>query len=663
MNKWVKRILVVLICLFVVGATYNAAELDVEWQKNLDEFNYIEDVVLTSDEGYIVGGSGSPSGTMKTQVGLIAKLNRSGEIEWTHSLGDRSVGSVSDIIVISDGNYLVLDVVLVDNQRRDARITKFAEDGSILWSSTAGFLDSAMATTVLETSDGGFVAVGTVNSRVDYQSHDLAFLVKFDKNGNLLWRQMYDAEAGRGFIDFELLEGDKVIVVGSVTKPTFYEDGVAQSGRRKAQLTVLDSSGSEISNFIYERGDVNSFYNIERTEGGFLLSGSESTNVGYDSVLTYVSIDGMIIWEKHLGDQNSIVVNDVVEVANDNVLLVTQKRSQEHQTRGGYLQVIDSSGNSIWNSDINKFLSLFMSSAIQTDDSGYVAVGALEIPHESSPATFSGSVTKISPKFELTFDINGGTRNAPEMQYVFLNALAKQPVTPEKDGYLFTGWNTTPDGKGTIWDFNTSKMSDSNLVLYAQWQKIDSNSLFNLSFNINGMEGVTTPPTQPLKQGQLGTYASVSAPGYVLKGWNTASDGSGTYWDFTTMTMPAKHVELFAIWQKNNPEIYTMNLDTNGGSEVLPKGYTGIEGIKLTGPSQPLKEGYTFKGWNTALDGSGSYWNFDTMPLPAYNLTLYAQWQKNTTLPATGIASNSVISIVLITMGLMIVLNKKRFKG
>jgi len=46
----------------------------------------------------------------------------------------------------------------------------------------------------------------------------------------------------------------------------------------------------------------------------------------------------------------------------------------------------------------------------------------------------------------------------------------------------------------------------------------------------------------------------------------------------------------------------------------------------------PTRDGYTFTGWNTAEDGSGTnYSGGDTVTLPNSGTdTLYAQWQINT---------------------------------
>ena len=72
-----------------------------------------------------------------------------------------------------------------------------------------------------------------------------------------------------------------------------------------------------------------------------------------------------------------------------------------------------------------------------------------------------------------------------------------------------------------------------------------------------------------------------------------------------------------------------MSFDAGDG-ENAPVDMSGDRGSDVTLPtSEPTRTGYTFMGWNTASDGSGtSYAAGDTYTLPASDSeTLYAQWQ------------------------------------
>ncbi|WP_171014954.1 InlB B-repeat-containing protein [Culicoidibacter larvae] len=113
---------------------------------------------------------------------------------------------------------------------------------------------------------------------------------------------------------------------------------------------------------------------------------------------------------------------------------------------------------------------------------------------------------------------------------------------------------------------------------------------------------------------------------------------------------------------------YTLSFDLNGASGVAPVTQRNLlAGNKATAVPEPVRGGYTFLGWNTAADGSGTAWNFEATTMPANNVTLYAQWKKNEqptlpeTLPVTGESSVSLIlSSLIIGIDLLVLTIQKK---
>lgn len=71
----------------------------------------------------------------------------------------------------------------------------------------------------------------------------------------------------------------------------------------------------------------------------------------------------------------------------------------------------------------------------------------------------------------------------------------------------------------------------------------------------------------------------------------------------------------------------TITFDANGGSGSVDAISTYI-GVANTIPSNSLtRTGYTFNGWNTASDGSGTAYATGSTITPTGNVTLYAQWK------------------------------------
>jgi uncharacterized repeat protein (TIGR02543 family) len=106
---------------------------------------------------------------------------------------------------------------------------------------------------------------------------------------------------------------------------------------------------------------------------------------------------------------------------------------------------------------------------------------------------------------------------------------------------------------------------------------------------------------------------------------------AGTTYDAAgSFLMPAAAVTLFSLWTANPPPppTYTVSFNAEGGLPV-PAVQTGIvSGGHASAPTAPSKSGFTFTGWNTHSDGSGTNWIF-TSDAVTSNLFLYAQYTAN----------------------------------
>lgn len=72
----------------------------------------------------------------------------------------------------------------------------------------------------------------------------------------------------------------------------------------------------------------------------------------------------------------------------------------------------------------------------------------------------------------------------------------------------------------------------------------------------------------------------------------------------------------------------TITFNANNGSGTVPSAISTYVGVANTIPSNSLtRTGYTFNGWNTASDGSGTAYATGSTITPSGNVTLYAQWK------------------------------------
>ena len=79
-------------------------------------------------------------------------------------------------------------------------------------------------------------------------------------------------------------------------------------------------------------------------------------------------------------------------------------------------------------------------------------------------------------RHKLIYDANGVDAEMPEgREYYSYQEFYVSDEKPTADGYMFLGWHRIPDGKGeTIDPERRLTLEDGDLVLYAQWKKLET---------------------------------------------------------------------------------------------------------------------------------------------------------------------------------------------
>ena len=255
-------------------------------------------------------------------------------------------------------------------------------------------------------------------------------------------------------------------------------------------------------------------------------------------------------------------------------------------------------------------------------------------PVPGSDTTLYAKWTPIG--YNFIYSANGGSGSPATVAYNMGDfVVIDNTGTTVRTGYTFAGWNTLADGTGSDYVGGQSfLMSNSNMTMYAKW----TSNPYTLTYNANLGAGSPTAETR-----NAGSSANLSSTvptrtGYAFNGWNTAQNGSGSsYNSSASYTMPTSNSTLYAQWTANSNAVA---YNSNNGSGA-PSGGTFSFGASVTVSSTaPTRTGYTFLGWNTAANGSGTnYSAADTFAMPNSSVTLYAKWsilQKTVTYDANG---------------------------
>ena len=243
--------------------------------------------------------------------------------------------------------------------------------------------------------------------------------------------------------------------------------------------------------------------------------------------------------------------------------------------------------------------------------------------------------------YSVRFDGNtadGGSMGDQAMTYDEAASLTSNGYT--KTGYTFTGWNTQAGGEGTAYGdgqnvVNLTTTDGEVVKLYAQWRA----NKYSVRFDGNTADGGSMGD-QAMTYDEAASLTSngYTKTGYTFTGWNTQAGGEGTaYGDGQNVvnltTTDGEVVKLYAQWRANK---YSVRFDGNtaDGGSMGDQAMTYDEAADLELNSY-TKTGYTYKGWNTQPDGSGTAY---TDGEEVSNLTtadgetvlLYAQWRLRT---------------------------------
>lgn len=166
-------------------------------------------------------------------------------------------------------------------------------------------------------------------------------------------------------------------------------------------------------------------------------------------------------------------------------------------------------------------------------------------------------------------------------------------------------------------------------AVYSNFQEITIEAADKITLNFDSQGGSAVNDITDLVFHQTVTPPETTRTGYTFMGWWANSDGTGT--ELTATTQIEASVTYYAKWAANS---YIITFKANGGlgGDVV-QSFTYDEAAKALNDNAFTRTDYTFSGWNTAENGTGtSYANAQSvrnlLTESGANLDLYAQWAE-----------------------------------
>ena len=146
--------------------------------------------------------------------------------------------------------------------------------------------------------------------------------------------------------------------------------------------------------------------------------------------------------------------------------------------------------------------------------------------------------------YALNYDANGGN-GAPDSVVNCTGKFTVSDTVPTRDGYVFAGWNTAPDGSGANCaagsEIEGNKDSPA-LTLYAQWNK-----LVTVSFDLCGHGGTNISSQTFVSGNKASEPTAPKEDGWVFGGWYTEK---GCQYRFSFDSAVTSDITLYAKWDR-----------------------------------------------------------------------------------------------------------------
>ena len=288
-----------IILLSAVGLTGSANSFaqDVLWKNNFGGSGYNDYLSVTavtggivavgySDVGFFGDGDWADSTGKGGGDAIIVKYDHDGNVVWKKYFGGvdgdifASVTAVADGIVAvgssSKDSFINGDWTGITGKGKvDAIIVKYDNNGNVLWKKHFGGADDDGFNSVTAVADG-IVAVGA-SGPVSFGNGDWtdstgkggidAIIVKYDNNGNVLWKKHF------GGNDFDSYSSVATVSDGIVTVGLSFSNDIAGQGNGHAIIVKYDNSGNIVWKKNFGGSDIDDYASVIAIADGMVVVG------------------------------------------------------------------------------------------------------------------------------------------------------------------------------------------------------------------------------------------------------------------------------------------------------------------------------------------------------------------------------------------------------
>lgn len=291
----------------------------IQWDNSIGGLNgqsYLTDIKQALDGGFIIGGYSEANicgDKTENSIGgfdyWILKLNNVGDIIWENTIGGNQNDLLQSIDLTSDGGYIlggtsassISGDKTEDSVNDDYWIVKIDSTGNILWQNTIGGSINDRLVSIQQIHNGGYILGGNSTSDISGDKTEICFgsfdywILETDSVGNIVWQETI---GGSSIDQLSSIQQtlDHGFILGGVSESNTSGDKTENSWATDYWVVKIDSVGViEWQNTIGAYEDEWLGMVKESSNGTYIIAG-HSGSVGATGDKTEANIGYMNYW-------------------------------------------------------------------------------------------------------------------------------------------------------------------------------------------------------------------------------------------------------------------------------------------------------------------------------------------------------------------------------
>lgn len=276
---------------------------------------------------------------------------------WFQIYGENKESAGSDLIFTPDGGALIVGGVgqFVGNDLiGGVMLLRTDKNGELLWQQVYGGKGYDFGAAIARLPDGGYIIAGATTSLGSGGSD--GYVIGVDESGLLLWSKTYGGTLNEVFNSVHPIQDAGYYLIGNVEDPKDFitDPGVAGyggfAGRSNIYIVCVDHRGKEKWSKVIE-SDLNMI-----SVDGMLSSGGDilvlATTIKYpkpdnDLVLVRFDGNGHQVWVQSW-DEGDLSGYAMTQDHEGNILIIGTIGDEENSTSDAFVLKLDPDGNEIW---------------------------------------------------------------------------------------------------------------------------------------------------------------------------------------------------------------------------------------------------------------------------------------------------------------------------